>query len=378
VIFILLAIALAPIFRRRVVAKPSRILVVQVAKIGDFVCTTPLIRMLKRTFPDAKITVVTSPVVTELAAQLPFIDATIASPSNSTRGMSGKLKWVGALRKHNFDMVFCCNGGTAWPGILALAGIPVRIGLTPNFLGTSTALAQRLWTARAVHDGDQLIGVTYAKMAALAGVTDFDAKYEIHARKGAGEKVRELLGKTSENCLRIGIAVSSANKLKELGAALITEICRGLLARFPDATIVFLGTREDQPEARRISECLSNFPLDQLVNSCGLLSLSEVPALLSELNVFVGVDSGLTYIADSLGVPLVSIAGPCNMRETRPVNNSSVIIQHDLPCSPCAHIFRAPYNCRLGTRACIKEITADEVIAEVIRLCPETSWSDFV
>lgn len=373
-IFVLISILLAPLFKRIAAPSPARIVVVQTAKIGDFVCTTPLIRTLKRAFPAARISLIANPAVLGLAAELPFIDEIIESPPDSTKGFRGKLEWIRKLRGKNFDMAFCCNGGIAWPGILALAGIPIRIGLTPNFLGKSSALAQRLWTAKAAHSGDQLIGTTYAEMLSLAGVGPYEAKKEVRAARGALEKVRALLDQQNhgESPLYIGLAISSANKLKELGLPLLTAICRGLLDKLPDATLIFLGTRADQDEATQISDFLPTTDRPRLINSCGLLSLAEIPGLIAELDVFVGVDSGLTYIAEAVETPLVSIAGPCNMRETRPTNTHAVIVQHPLPCCPCAHIFRAPYTCHLGTRACIKGITADEVVAEVFGLCQLT------
>ena len=377
-IFVFISLLLAPLFKRIAAPSPARIVIVQTAKIGDFVCTTPLIRTLSRAFPAARISVIANPALLGLAAELPFIHEIIESPPDSTKGFRRKLEWVRKLRTKDFDMAFCCNGGIAWPGILALAGIPIRIGLTPNFLGKSTALAQHLWTAKAAHKSDQLIGTTYAEMLSLAGVRNYDAKKEVRAASGALNKVRELLDEQShgEDPLYIGIAISSANKLKELGLPLLAAICRGLLDKLPDATIIFLGTRGDRDEAKQISDCLPTADRLRLINSCGLLSLAEIPGLISELDVFVGVDSGLTYIAEALETPLVSIAGPCNMQETRPTNTYAVIVQHKLPCSPCAHIFRAPYRCHLGTRACIKGITADEVVAEVYSLCKHTHFPE--
>jgi heptosyltransferase II len=94
-----------------------------------------------------------------------------------------------------------------------------------------------------------------------------------------------------------------------------------------------------------------------------------LPALLKHLAIFIGADSGVTYMADTVGTPLVSVAGPCNMRETRPLGRDVVILQRDdLPCFPCAHIFHAPYTCRVGTRACVEDISAVELAAAALTL----------
>jgi ADP-heptose:LPS heptosyltransferase len=76
-------------------------------------------------------------------------------------------------------------------------------------------------------------------------------------------------------------------------------------------------------------------------------------------------------MADSLDIPLVSLAGPCNMRETRPVNQRVIILQEKLPCVPCAHIFKAPYSCRIGTRACIANVSPDQIADAALHLLAE-------
>lgn len=370
-LFILFALLAAPILRRRIGTEPTRIVVVQTAKIGDFVCTTPLLCGLRQGFPNARITLIASRPAAALAAVQPFIDAVIEVPPGTTRGIAGKLRWVATLRRLKFDLAICCNGGVAWPGILALAGIPVRIGLTPNFGGRSTRLAQRLWTQRAIHDGNQLIATTYAQMLRLAGWSGPLPDKQVSPAEGAKIRVGALFvrdkGPTSGKY--IGVAISSGNKLKELGTPLLIAVCRELLVRRPDASLVFLGTSDDRETAEAIAGEMTNAQRHRLLDTCGQLALPDVPELIDRLDVFVGVDSGLTYIADALKIPLVSIAGPCNMRETRPTSASSVVMQVNLPCSPCAHIFRAPYTCRLGTRACIKTITAEEIVAAIIPLC---------
>jgi ADP-heptose:LPS heptosyltransferase len=96
------------------------------------------------------------------------------------------------------------------------------------------------------------------------------------------------------------------------------------------------------------------------------VALADLPELMGRMEAFVGVDSGLTYLADALAIPLVSVAGPCNMSETRPVNPRAMIIQRQLPCLPCAHIFNAPTTCRTGTLSCVREVTAAEITTAVL------------
>ena len=111
-----------------------------------------------------------------------------------------------------------------------------------------------------------------------------------------------------------------------------------------------------------------------MINACGTLGIAELPALLQRLTVFIGVDSGVTYMADAVNTPIVSVAGPVDMQETRPLGDQVIILQRtDLPCAPCSHTFKAPYTCRVGARACIEGIDARQIAQAALALCGNSS-----
>jgi len=99
----------------------------------------------------------------------------------------------------------------------------------------------------------------------------------------------------------------------------------------------------------------------------GNFNLAELPALIERLSFFIGVDTGIIYMADALNIPLVDIAGPSDMEDQRPTGKKVVIIQRNLSCVPCSHSFKAPYSCRYGHKECITSITVEEVFTGVSR-----------
>ncbi|MDI6744521.1 MAG: glycosyltransferase family 9 protein, partial [Thermodesulfovibrionales bacterium] len=108
---------------------------------------------------------------------------------------------------------------------------------------------------------------------------------------------------------------------------------------------------------------------DGIINAVGKLHLNELPALVEKLSLFIGVDTGITYMADALSIPVVNIAGPSNMENQRPTGKNAVIIQKtDLPCVPCSHTFKSPYNCEINTRECINSVSVDEIYINAKKL----------
>src|SRR3990167_9452485 len=102
---------------------------------------------------------------------------------------------------------------------------------------------------------------------------------------------------------------------------------------------------------------------------CGAFNLEELPAAIKRLSLVIGADTGLIYMADALNVPVVDIAGPCNMNDQRPTGKDAVIIQKkDIDCVPCSHTFKTPYECRYGHRECITGISANEAFEKIISI----------
>jgi len=96
------------------------------------------------------------------------------------------------------------------------------------------------------------------------------------------------------------------------------------------------------------------------------LTLRQVAALARGCRVYVGLDTGLTHIVASLGVPTVAIYGPTNPRFLPRWPNERVVWTQ-LPCSAaeneqhCAAI--RPMRC--SHHECMQQLGADRVIQEI-------------
>ena len=73
-------------------ARP-RILVVALRRLGDVLLTTPLIRSLRRAYPDARLELLVFADTAEILAGNPDIDAVITCPVRPSFGDSAALAW---------------------------------------------------------------------------------------------------------------------------------------------------------------------------------------------------------------------------------------------------------------------------------------------
>lgn len=394
--------------------KFKRILVIQTAKIGDLICSTPLFREIKKKYPDVYLTVMVNPVTKELLDYNPNIDKVIAIKNTDYKGLSGKLKLSGLIRRGNYDVAICLNPNVPFAISMLWGLVPVRISVMPDFAGTTFKLASVFFTYLEKHIRGRLVIETYMKMLKVIGIeSDSDnVTKEVYTSEGAETKVQQILQDDKDiskvipvktgiqtpslreqgtlydetgflfaqetldspiksgndntrafskqnNKPLIGIAVSSGNKLKELGHAKISELANSLLGNL-DAYIVLIGSEGDRETAETVFHLIKK--KDMVIDVTGKLSLSELPALIERLSLFIGVDTGITYMADALSVPLIDIAGPSDTSDQRPLGKNSIIIQKDIPCVPCSHTFKAPYSCKRGDRICITSVNISEIV----------------
>ncbi len=98
------------------------------------------------------------------------------------------------------------------------------------------------------------------------------------------------------------------------------------------------------------------------------LELRELMALVSELDLLVGIDSGPIHIAAALGVPAVGIFGCVDPAARNPFESLFVPVVNPLECLGCHHRRPAPSlvaRCETGTYECMKGLTVEQVLAGV-------------
>lgn len=363
-IYLLLTWLFAPLLYLRLMlrhnsAEPRSILLIQTAKIGDFICTTPLFREIKQRYPGCRLSVLIHPVNAPLAAQNPHIDTVLTYQSKDYRGLNGKLKLLALLRTQGFDTTICVSPNLAFLLAPFWAGIARRASILPNFGGASYRLAAPFLSASEAHVAGRLVLETEFRLLRRLDIETISAAKEIYAAPTAAAKIEAWLPEAASRHTLVGIGLSSGNKLKELGTDKLCDLIRQLIEK-TEASLVLIGSSSDYAQGEEIRRLMAS---DRIINSAGAFSLVELPALISWLALYVGVDSGITYMADALQVPVIDMMGPADADDQRPTGPQAIVLRPHIECAPCSHAFLAPYACATGTKACIASVSADEVFA---------------
>ena len=349
---------------RHKVGERQRILVIQTAKIGDFVATTPVFRALRQRLPKAEIVALLHPVNVPLAEGLDSIDRILSLPQRGFSGWAGK-RWLLKQLAAGYDSVLVLSPNLTTLLLPFWAGIAQRVSVLADRRQGSARLAWPFLTHGEAHvTGRQLRETALRALVGLGVKVDaalLALPNEI-SRSPAGELKRKALFAACRSPL-IGLGLGAGNRMKALSAAQLGLLAREILNRTA-ATLVLIGTEADQQVA---SELRASLPAGRLVDTTGDWQLSELPSLLAGLDCFVGVDSGATYLADALGVPVVDFMGPADADDQRPVGKKAVVVRSAEPCAPCSHAFDAPYQCHLGTRACMAKAPLELILAQILK-----------
>lgn len=97
--------------------------------------------------------------------------------------------------------------------------------------------------------------------------------------------------------------------------------------------------------------------------------LSEIMALVEQMNTVVSVDSGLLHMAGTLRVPVVGIFGPTDykMRMDQYVG-SAVDSRKIMPCAPCWYAYPCTHSGSTIPRfGCLNKISSDVIVEETLR-----------
>ena len=370
-IYLLLAWLLAPLGLLRLAwaktsVAPRNILLIQTAKIGDYICTTPIVEALRQGWPDARISLLIDPVTEPLARHQPGVTQVFVLPGGKMRGLAGRYWFYRLLRRERFDATICLSPNQAFLSIPFLAGAPHRASILPNFAARSYRLATPFLSAAERHRQGRMTVETAMALLAQLGIDAPLPKKCIAPEPGADAWIDERFPALKHGRW-IGLGISSGNKLKELGKDKLIDLASRLLALAPDIRIALVGAPADSRLAGELLAALqaTNTAGDRLLDTTGQVPLARLAALIDRFRLYVGVDSGVTYLADARGVPVVDIMGPADPEDQRPTGERALIIRRDLPCAPCSHAFRAPYACATGTRACILETDTNDVIAAI-------------
>jgi heptosyltransferase-3 len=313
-------------------AVPARILVVALRRLGDVLLTTPLIRSLKRAYPDAAIDMLVFKGTEEILAGNPDIAAVIAMPA---RPMPAETFAFARKLWRRYDLAFSTQSGDR-PTLFAWAAGRRSVGFVDgNRFGARVkrfALSQPVEAVRDTH--------RVREMLLLSDAVGVPAVAEVVAPRSAARP-----GGAPERPYAVIHAVPMF-RYKRWTDAGWRDLAAGLGTR--GLAVVATGG-PGEAERRYLDGVWSGIDVQR---QDGVLSWGELGALIGGAAVYVGPDTSVTHLAAATGAPTVALYGPTDPRLWGPwpaggldmpwaasgtiQNRRNVwLVQNPQPCLPC-------------------------------------------
>ena len=336
---------------------PRRILLAQTSFLGDVVLTTPLARVLAEGLADVEIWWLVRPDAQALIAPLAGRERVlIFDKRGRASGPRGLWRSACELRAIGFDAAIAVQRSTRTALLLALAGIPLRVG----FAGAPAArLYHRQVAPRGAHARDRLLA-----LAAGLGlvVPDPPPAPELRVDEDAAGRVAQSLRAAgiADDARLLVVAPGSAWATKRWPARGFAAASAALAPEI-DAVVV-VGGPGDAALAREIGADLAGrrSGLPEVVDLCGRSDTAGLVAAIARARLVIANDSAPGHVAAALGRPLVSIFGPTVPAfGFAPLGPLVCVVERDLDCRPCAR--HGGDACPIRTHACMESIEVASV-----------------
>jgi heptosyltransferase-2 len=279
----------------------KNILIVRTDRIGDVILTTPAIAALRRTFKDARITAMVSPLTVELIDGNPYLDATIVDDrAGRHAGLRGFWRLVQDLRKGRYDLAIIFHTKRRTNLACFLAGIPHRLGYKNDkygFLLNHPVADER--PSGLKHESQYCLD-----LLTPLGVAGAGEKITVSIHPLAERWADEIFAKNGfdKKHLPFAVHMGASDPSKCWPQDNFFQVMMHILAGY-GAAVLLVGGKETKAKAAALAaRYQGNF-----FDFCGETSLSQLASLLKRCRMLISNDSGPVHVAAAVGTPVVSI-----------------------------------------------------------------------
>lgn len=336
---------------------PKKILVVQSHLIGDVMMAIPLLKALKKKYPDAAICILANSFAREFLNGAWYVDMIYTAPFPwGIRKYSASNLWklfftIVRLRKEKFDLAIDAQIDFRNAFLMFLIGAKRRLGY--DIVGGRTFLTD-------IPDFPQeIVHLLEGRLSVLQylGIDITDKRYELpvneEARKWAETFLHEK-GIEGQNIVAIHPGASVPEKLWR--SERFTAIIDYLYGKG------FCPILVEGPGDGEIADEICSYCKNDIVRL--KTSLLNVIAFFEICSLVICLDSAASHFASAVSTPAIVLYGPQWPQIAKPLDENIVAVwKEDMDCRPC--VYSNIKQCKSGINECMDRIQADEVISKI-------------
>lgn len=326
--------------------------------MGDIILTTPLIDLITRTFPLARIDYCTKERFAYLIRSNPKIHKVIKAKNELDYIALKDLRQL--IKMSNYNMIIDLQNN-----LRSLYLRSIQDAKTEVFNKHSFKKFLLVKFKINLLKNEEPILERYKRT-----IIKYAAKEDIEEKVLPELFIDPFSERSIENMLKeleldggtklICIPAVSGHYTKTYPAEYYAEI----INNFPEVKAAFFltGRGKDSENIQLIKSLTKDRKVYDL---CDRLEIEDLISLIKRCSLVISGDTGPMHIAEAFNIPTIMLAGS-SVKEFGfyPQNERALVLENNsLTCRPCSHFGRA--DCPKGHFKCMKELTPEEVITNI-------------
>ena len=337
-----------------------RLLVVRLDNLGDVLVTTPAIRALRRSLPEAHIALLASPSGAQAGRLNPDLDETIVyeapwmDPWHSLPLDPGREeRAIAQVRNGAFDaaVIFTSFRQSPLPSayLCYLANIPLRLAASIDGPGSLLTTRHKHPTTP-MHETERGLD-----LVAAVGVPPTERDLVL-AVPGEAHSVIANGGWWTATGPRVVVHPGCTMPARTYPWEGFAEVVERLVGEL-GASVVVTGARDEQALVDRVVGAVPTDARKRVMAAAGDLSFAEFCALIASADLTVTNNTGPMHVSAAVKTPVVALFAWTNPPEQwGPWMVPHRLLNHDVPCKLC-YARSCPY-----THDCLRLVTPEQVV----------------
>jgi heptosyltransferase-2 len=325
--------------------------------MGDVLLATPVVRMIRKRFPDARIDVAVKRQFAPLWEGNPHVGGIQTLDSS---GIGSLIRFIRTIRAERYDAVVDLHGHWRTRMLTFFSGASVRL----RYRADRWARFQLVHFHKNQYETIRPVSIKYLDALAPLGVPDDGGGLELVLDHQEIERADAILaGNGGDPRKWITLAPGARWPTKRWPAESYAELGRAL--ELKGYGVLILGGKDD----RSVCEAVASGLADPVTVYGEPLCVSA--ALLTRSRLVVANDTGLMHMACAVNTPVVALFGPTTRHfGFFPFRARAVVVEKPLPCRPCS--YHGSERCPRKHFLCMRSIAPAEVIEKVQSLLETT------
>ncbi len=363
---------------------PRTILIANLRLIGDVILTTPLIGILHAAYPEAAIDLLVNVKTGEFLEKDPRVRQVIYSEAidvdrnEKTQGGKG---YIGRIMRR-YDMAISLSASDRSNIAVLLAGRQVRVGFYLPVSGLKSLWQRLFFTHPLPFSQERHVVRLCQEVAEALGIPVQRLDVRIFWDEADALKVTDTLQKNGVTNGFFVIHPFARWRYKFWDMERFVALSDRLAGEYQLQPVWTSSPHPDEVAQLQESVAACRVPP---VTIAGGFTLNQMASLLARATLYVGLDTAISHLAATTGIPMVALFGPTPATRWGPWDNQTaledvylagkgrrrsgniVLLQSERDCVPCGKM-----GCvdKYHDSECLQAITLAEVLEGVAELLP--------